>query len=133
MLGPMGVRHGGTSCVLLPALCKYNATKLANIDRQRSVTQVLRNIPIVRELAHMKGLYGDSAELCHVSDVAIRALDMQRSLEEVGIGRDRFDELAGNSLLDPLLAYKPVPITNKERALEILEFCAWRELKFGWR
>lgn len=33
-LGPLGVSHGETSCILLPAVCKYNAVKGANCERQ---------------------------------------------------------------------------------------------------
>jgi alcohol dehydrogenase class IV len=33
-LGPLGVGHGETSCVMLPAVCKFNAAKKANVERQ---------------------------------------------------------------------------------------------------
>ncbi|KAL9108676.1 MAG: hypothetical protein Q9227_006622 [Pyrenula ochraceoflavens] len=38
-LGPMGVGHGETSCILLPSVCKYNAK--VNEDRQRKILQTL--------------------------------------------------------------------------------------------
>ena len=36
-LGPLGVGHGETSCILLPAVCRYNEG--VNLERQRRVVE----------------------------------------------------------------------------------------------
>ncbi|MCJ1402300.1 hypothetical protein MMC11_005520 [Xylographa trunciseda] len=124
MLGPMGVGHGETSCILLPSVCKYNAMHGANVERQKYVTALLWTIPVVKEFLGVRGLVEAKADLGDVLDAVIRELGMPRSLKEVGVGRERFEELAVNSLSDPLLPTNPVPIDTKEQVLEILEMCA---------
>ena len=124
MLGPMGVGHGETSCILLPSVCKYNAKYKANVERQKYVTALLWAIPVVRDFLGARGLVEEAADLGDVLDAVIRELGMPRSLREVGVGRERFAELAVNSLSDPLLPTNPVPIHSKEQVMEILEMCA---------
>ena len=124
MLGPMGVGHGETSCILLPSVCKYNAKYKANIERQNYVAALLWAIPAAKDVLKSRGLMEEKTDLGDVLDAVIRELDMPRSLKEVGVGRDRFAELAVNSLSDPLLPTNPVPIDRKEQVMEILEMCA---------
>jgi alcohol dehydrogenase class IV len=45
---------------------------------------------------------------------------MPRTLKEVGVGRDRLDALADNSLKDRWLPTNAVPLTEKSQVLEIL-------------
>ncbi|MCJ1381246.1 hypothetical protein MMC17_004355 [Xylographa soralifera] len=124
MLGPMGVGHGETSCILLPSVCKYNAKYKANVERQKYVTALLWGIPVVRGFLGARSLVEEKADLGDVLDAVIREFGMPRSLKEVGVGRERFAELAVNSLSDPLLPTNPVPIDSKEQVMEILEMCA---------
>ncbi|KAJ7677740.1 putative Fe-containing alcohol dehydrogenase [Mycena polygramma] len=124
MLGPFGVGHGQTSGILLPAVCKYNALHLANLDRQSLVTAILWSVPEMRRLAEGKGLKEGIADLGDLLDVFVRALGMPRTLAEVGVGRERLDQLAEHSLLDVWLATNPVPITEKAQVTEILEMVA---------
>jgi len=124
ILGPMGVGHGETSCVLLPSVCKYNAMHKANVERQNYVTTVLWGIPVVREFLGARDLVEAKADLGDVMDAVIRELGMPRSLKEVRIGRERFEKLAVTSLSDPCLPTNPVPIVRKEQVMEILEMCA---------
>lgn len=124
MLGPFGVGHGQTSGILLPAVCKYNALHRANLDRQAIVTTILWGVPEMRRLAENKGLKEDRADLGDLLDVLVRALGMPRTLAEVGVRRERLDQLAEYSLLDVWSATNPVPLTEKAQVMEILEMVA---------
>ncbi|KAJ7509798.1 putative Fe-containing alcohol dehydrogenase [Mycena galericulata] len=125
MLGGLcGVGHGDTSGILLPATCKYNAAHGANLDRQALVAEILWGIPEMRELAESKGLKEGSADLGDLLDVLVRGLSMPRTLAEVGVGRDRLDQLAEYSVLDVWAATNPVPLTEKAQVMEILEMVA---------
>ena len=120
-LGPLGVGHGETSCVLLPAVCRYNAKYGANNDRQRKVLGLLWKAPDVRDVLVRRGLAADRADLGDALDAVIRELGLPRSLADVGVGRDKLDGIADNSLLDRWCITNPVPLTQKAQVLEILE------------
>lgn len=125
MLGPLGVKHGETSCILLPAVCKYNAKyNSASIKRQQTVLDILWGNEELRATFEKWGLKRGDADLGDTIDVIVRELGMPRSLKEVNIGREKFDELAQNSLHDPCLPYNPVPLTEKKQVMEILEMVA---------
>lgn len=123
-LGPLGVGHGETSCILLPAVCKYNAAKGANVERQATAKKVLWDIPAARELFEGKGLGEEGADLGDLIDCVVRDLGLPRSLSEVGVGRDRFEMLAVNSLPDVCTMNNPAPLGTMEDVLEILEMVA---------
>ncbi|KAL4960214.1 iron-containing alcohol dehydrogenase [Aspergillus stella-maris] len=120
-LGPLGVGHGETSCILLPAVCKFNAKHNANNDRQARVRDFLLNQSIVSQVAESRGLKKESADLGDVLDALFRELGMPRSLSDFGIGRDKLDDLATNSLKDRWCVSNPVSLKEKEQVLEILE------------
>ncbi|KAL3475203.1 alcohol dehydrogenase [Aspergillus californicus] len=120
-LGPLGVGHGETSCILLPAVCKYNAKYNANNERQTRLRDFLLRQPILAELIESCGLDKESADLADVLDAVIRELGMPRSLGEVGVGREQLDGLAKNSLHDRWCRSNPVPLNEKAQVLEILE------------
>ena len=120
-LGPLGVGHGETSCILLPAVCSYNAKHKANLDRQKQTLKILLQMPEVRMAMDSAHLTTANADLGSVLDVVIRALDMPRSLTDVGVGREKLDGLAENSLHDRWCITNPIPLKNKEQVLEILE------------
>ena len=123
-LGPLGVGHGETSCILLPAVCKYNASKKANLERQAIAHQTLWDVPAGRELFESKGLKREESDLGDLIDCLVRALGLPRSLKEVGVGRDSFAVLAENSLPDMCVINNPAPLKTKEDILEILEMVA---------
>lgn len=131
MLGPLGVGHGETSCILLPAVCKWNAKQKANVDRQELMVKVFWDMDIAREKFEARGLQEGTADLGDLIDAVARDLDMPRSLEEVGVGRDRFDDLAVNSLEDMCTQANPARIDRKEQVLEILDMCASRPIGSG--
>ncbi|PYI04906.1 putative Fe-containing alcohol dehydrogenase [Aspergillus sclerotiicarbonarius CBS 121057] len=133
-LGPLGVPHGETSCILLPAVCKYNAKHRANNERQDKLRGFLLRQEGVAEA--VKRWYPgkdnnnatdddkggmDKADLGDVLDAIIRELGLPRTLKEVGVGRDQLDGLAENSLRDRWCRTNPVPLVEKEQVLEILE------------
>ncbi|KAL3494956.1 alcohol dehydrogenase [Aspergillus germanicus] len=120
-LGPLGVGHGETSCILLPAVCKFNARHNANVDRQTRLRDFLLKQDIVTDVLKSRGLKKEDVDLGDVLDAVIRELGMPRSLGDVGVGRDKLDGLAQNSLHDRWCRTNPVPLTEKGQVLEILE------------
>ncbi|KAJ9607513.1 hypothetical protein H2200_007591 [Cladophialophora chaetospira] len=124
-LGPLGVGHGETSCIMLPAVCKWNEKVGANVARQAHAKKVLLQSPIVKDLLNTK--YGsgkdqlDKIDLGDILDVIFREIGMPRTLKEVGVGRDKLDGLARNTLKDHWIQTNAKPITEKEQVLEILE------------
>ena len=125
-LGPLGVGHGETSCVNLPAVCKWNAAQNANNDRQSNCLKILLEDPVTRKLIEDKLGHesAEKADLGDVLDIIIRELGMPRTLKEVNVSRDKFDILAKNSLGDIWIQTNAKPITEKEQVLEILEMVA---------
>jgi alcohol dehydrogenase class IV len=123
-LGPFGVGHGETSCILLPAVCKYNAAQGANNDRQDKVREVLWNIPEAKELFQSKGLTQKESDLGDLIDAIIRALGLPRNLSQFGIGEDKFESIAENSIPDFCTICNPAPLKTKEPIIEILKMCA---------
>lgn len=119
-LGPMGVGHGETSCVLLPAVCEYNAA--VNGERQRKVLGVLWGDENVRKTLAGRGLEEGRSDLGDVLDVIIASLGMPRSLAAVGIvGEEKLDQLAENSLHDRWCGTNPRPLKTRADVMEILQ------------
>ncbi|RMY58689.1 hypothetical protein D0865_02471 [Hortaea werneckii] len=121
-LGPMGVGHGETSCILLPAVLKYNAR--VNAKKQERMKAALWDEPSVSSVLDQRGLTKSSGDLADALDAVFRELGMPRSLKEKGVGEDRYGTLAKNSLRDPCCTANPIPITKEEQVLEILSTCA---------
>ncbi|KAK3942985.1 putative Fe-containing alcohol dehydrogenase [Diplogelasinospora grovesii] len=123
-LGPLGgIGHGQTSCILLPAVLKYN--KRVNGDRQEKVKNVIwESDPVVRELLKEAGLDETSSDASDALDVVFRALGMPRTLSEVGVGHDKFAVLADNSVKDPCCVVNPISLEKPEQVMEILEMVA---------
>lgn len=124
MLGPLGVGHGETSCILLPAVCKWNCLYGSNVERLEKAAKIFWEIDVARELFEAKGLEQETSQLSDLIDVVVRTLGMPRTLSEVGVGRDQFEHLAINSLHDGCVQTDPGKIVRKEQVLEILEMCA---------
>ena len=130
-LGPLGVGHGETSCILLPAVCKWNAKVGANNARQEKTKEILLRSPIVTELLEKK--YGSSSsssatsslegvDLGDILDVIFREMGMPRTLREVGVeDREKLERVARNSLGDHWIKTNAMPITEMGQVMEILE------------
>ena len=121
-LGPVGVGHGETSCILLPAVCKYNAG--VNGKQQDKARQILWGEDVVKEVLERKGLSEQTADLGDMLDTVIRELGLPRTLKEKGVGKDKLDMLAENSLKDPCCTTNPIPLKDKGQVLEILRTVA---------
>lgn len=122
MLGPLGVAHGETSCVLMTAVHKYNAR--ANAEEQAYVIDTLWAITPAASLFTSRGLDRASADLGDLLDVLVRALGMPRSLKEVGVEGDQaIWAVARNSMKDSCTEYNPVKITAPAQFVEILDMC----------
>jgi alcohol dehydrogenase class IV len=116
-LGPLGVGHGETSCILLPAVCAYNLS--VNAEQQRKVKDVLWADAEVARLLSAKDL--QDADLGQLLDVFIAELGMPRSLKKVGVGNDKLEMLAENSLRDRWCGTNPRPLREKQEVMEILD------------
>lgn len=102
MLGPLGVGHGETSCILLPSVCKYNSVSPPALARQQRPLSVLWSSPEVASALEARGLKRESADLSATLDGVFRELGMPRTLRDVGIDptEEFLDKLAELSLLD---------------------------------
>ncbi|OTA93268.1 hypothetical protein M434DRAFT_31175 [Hypoxylon sp. CO27-5] len=118
-LGPAGVSHGDTSCILNPAVCKYNYRKGANVERQNAIIRTLWEDPKAREIFTEKGLNRETADLGDLMDAIIRALDLPRSLGEFGISEEKLVDIAEHSLKDRWVNTNPAHL-DKEGVLKIL-------------
>ena len=127
-LGPLGVPHGVTSCIMCPAVMKYNIkhadgnSGIAN--RQAKVRKILWSEPEVARRLRAQGVSEETADLGDMLDVIIRALDLPRSLHELGISREVIPRLANRALADFWSPTNPVPLVRAEQVQDILEAVA---------
>ena len=98
-----GVPHGYTSCVMLPAVMRWNEPVTA--ERQRDIAAAL-------------GRPDDSA--AHAVASLIADLGLPRTLGEVGIREDQLPEIAERALVNPVVRANPRPIRTVDDVMEIL-------------
>jgi alcohol dehydrogenase class IV len=125
-LGPLGVGHGETSCILLPAVCKFNLHHKANNERQAEVRSLLLQLPEVQNILGTRHTESNALDLGDILGSIISALKMPRCLEDVGLGEDIIPVLARNSLDDIWIRTNAVPITEEAQVREILAMCTKR-------
>ena len=101
------VPHGETSCVMLPAVMRWNAG--SNPGRQELIAAAM-------------GRPGDGAAPALAELVAELGLPMR--LREVGVTRQDFGPVAGKALGDMLVKNNPRPVRSAADIEEILEL-AW--------
>jgi maleylacetate reductase len=99
-----GVPHGETSCVLLPAVMRWNAS--SNPDRQRLIAQALDRSD------------GDAASALAS---LIANLSLPCRLGDVGVGRAAFSAIAAKAIKDPLTKNNPRPVSSPADIEEVLE------------
>lgn len=75
----------------------------------------------VCELIEKSGKKIEDVDLGDILDLVIRALGMPRSLKAVGVGRDKLEALAKNTLTDHWAPTNARPLATREDVLEILE------------
>ena len=102
-----GIPHGHTSCIMLPAVMRWNEP--ANAQRQSLVAAAMGK---------------PGANAADVLDGFIAALDMPRTLSGVGIGRENFPAIAEGAMATPWVPRNPRPIAGPEAVGEILELAA---------
>jgi alcohol dehydrogenase class IV len=120
-LGPYGVPHGETTCIILPSVLKYNMS--VNAAKQQALMDVLWQSETVAGVLKKYGVKEDGT-LSDGLDAIIRELGLPRTLKEAGIGRDKWEHIAENSLNDFLTLANPRQLTTKEQVMEILEMSA---------
>jgi maleylacetate reductase len=102
-----GVAHGHTSCVMLPAVLRWNS--MLNAQRQRDLSQAMG--------APERAAHELIAELVH-------HLEQPGTLRAVNIQRADLDVIASRALTYGPVRANPRPIKGVEDVKEILEF-AW--------
>jgi maleylacetate reductase len=102
-----GVPHGHTSCVMLPSVLRWNLP--ANADRQKRASEAFGQpaVPAADLVASL-----------------VRTLGLPRRLADVGVGRDRFREIAEKAMHDRAVLNNPRPIKEPAQVVEILELAA---------
>ncbi|OGM39648.1 hypothetical protein ABOM_011453 [Aspergillus bombycis] len=120
-LGPFGVPHAETSCILLPAVLKYNYS--ANYERQAKLFAIMWEDTVVSEVLRKHSLSPGSSDLGDLLDAIICELELPRSLRRYRIGEDQLRSIAKNSLKDAMCRTNPIPITTEEQVMAILEKC----------
>jgi alcohol dehydrogenase class IV len=101
------IPHGHTSCIMLPAVMRWN--KLSNAGRQAMIS------------AAMGQPDADAGDLL---DRFIGALGMPRSLHAVNVGSEDFDRIAKQAMGTPWVPRNPRPIPTPAVLREILELAA---------
>jgi maleylacetate reductase len=101
------VPHGHTSCVMLPSVLRWNLP--ANAERQTRVSDAFGK-PDIPAADLVAGL--------------VETLGLPRRLADVGVGRDRFQEIAEKSMHDRAVLNNPRPIKGPAEVVEILELAA---------
>lgn len=101
------VPHGHTSCVMLPSVLRWNLP--ANEERQKRVGEAF---------GKPDAAAGDLVE------GLVKSLGLPGRLSEVGVGRNRFREIAEKSMHDRAVLNNPRPIREPEQVMEILELAA---------
>lgn len=102
-----GVQHGLTSCVLLAAVMRWNASH--NQTRQSQV---------------LSALGACATDLASWLEQLVRSLGLPTRLRALGIAAGDLPEIAQQSLHDPGMRYNPRPVHSAADALEILQ-AAW--------
>jgi maleylacetate reductase len=102
-----GVPHGHTSCIMLPAVMRWN--KPVNRDRQALISIAMSQA---------------NSDAGDVLDALIRGLGMPRSLGAVKIGRDSFERIAVQAMATPWVPRNPRPIGGPAAVRQILELAS---------
>lgn len=101
------VPHGHTSCVMLPSVLRWNLP--ANADRQKRVSEAFGrpDMPAADLVAKL-----------------VDTLGLPKRLADVGVARDRFQEIADKAMHDRAVLNNPRPIERPAQVVEILDLAA---------
>ncbi|MFT3799962.1 MAG: iron-containing alcohol dehydrogenase [Burkholderiaceae bacterium] len=103
-----GVPHGETSCVMLPAVLRWNAS--VNADRQAA-------------MRHRLDLPSDATLATHVENL-FASLGLPTRLSQVGVTRAEFDRLTDLYDGSGPIATNPRAVRGRDDLLEILDLAA---------
>lgn len=98
-----GVPHGETSCVMLPAVLRWNAD--ATVSQQRAIAQALGT----PESSAADGI-----------ERLVRSLGLPTRLSEVGVTREAFAAIAGKTMHEHLLRASRKPVPDPQTVEQIL-------------
>jgi len=102
-----GIPHGHTSCIMLPAVMRWNES--VNADRQATISAAMAQA---------------GTDASTVLDLFIGELGMPRSLGAVKIGRESFQRIADQAMATPWVPRNPRRIDSPAQVREILELAA---------
>jgi maleylacetate reductase len=105
--GTCDVPHGYTSCIMLPAVLRWNVS--INRDRQKLVAEAMGKPGI------------EASDVLHEF---ISGLGMPRTLGEVGVEKDQFERVAQNTMHDRWIYTNPRKIDGPANVIEILNLAA---------
>lgn len=102
-----GTHHGATNAVFLPAVMRFNAEKIADrFDAAAAYCGVAG------------GFDGFVARVASLTE----ELGLPTRLSAMGVGDDRFEDIAAASLIDPSAGGNPIKLTHAA-SVEILRAC----------
>ena len=101
------VPHGHTSCIMLPAVMRWN--KAANAEKQALIAIAMGH---------------PGRDAADALDQFIAGLGMPRSLAAVKIGREHFQLIAEQAMGTPWVPRNPRPIAGPAQVMEILHLAA---------
>jgi maleylacetate reductase len=115
--GLFKIDHGVTSCVMLPAVMQWNFA--TNSERQARVVEAFHLTGVAERLEH-EGLAGtySAADLLRGY---IKLLGMPGSLTEVGVGPEKWELLAKETMNDPWTHTNPRKVNGPKDLMEIFE------------
>lgn len=118
-LGPYGVPHGETSCIMLPSVCKYNAS--VNGDKQKEICAMLWQDDEIASLLTELGMQKSANDLGDILKAIFKYLGMPTTLSEAGIDKSKFEDIARSSMVDICTQNNPVKLNDHKQVLEILQ------------
>ena len=129
-LRPVGVPHGKTSCILMPAVARWNAR--VNSAEQKKAVNILWSEPKIRAVlitAIQKSQEGrQDRALCDVLFAIFRHLKMPQSLKEVGMSEEQLGDIARRTLIDSMAKTNAISLKDVHQVLEILEMVIERTM-----
>lgn len=119
LIEPTGVGHGKTSCVLMPAVARWNAR--VNGAQQQKVLNILWSEPDIEAVLEHRGLQQGSCTLSDALFAVFRQLELPKSLAEVGVGRNKLEDFARRISIDRMAQTNAIPLNEVSQVIEILE------------
>ncbi|KAJ8114846.1 hypothetical protein OPT61_g3366 [Boeremia exigua] len=123
-LGPLGVPHGVTSCIMCPAVIKFNikhgAGKPEIVRRQEMIREILWADSKVMDVLRGGGLDPISNDLGDALEVIVRFLELPRALSAFDIAADKIPASAKNALEDFWARTNSIPLVEAAQVEEIL-------------